>query len=466
MRRHPTRQFVSTSILVIAPIALALAFLSPSARAIQSKPSYVKQIEPIFQEKCLACHNHTTRKGDLNLESYEALMNGGRRGVPLLPGKSGESLLVKMIEGTIKPQMPLGDKLGADEIKLIKAWIDGGALGPVDSLGKAEAPPLKAPEDDARVSGIPNIKPAVAVNAAISSVVFCNDGSLIALGRYKEVELINPQNGQSAGKLTGHASQVRSVAFSADGKLLAAAGGNPAQFGEIKIWDVAERKELNTIRGHRDNIFAVAFSPNGKLLATCSYDRMVKLWDVATGQEVKNLKDHTDAVFAIAFSPDGKWLASASADRTVKIWDVATGQRLYTLNDALDAVNTIAFLPSTTLAGKLTRTLAGAGADRIIRIWELGETEGRQIKSLIAHEDAINVIGVSPDGKTLVSTGADKVLKLWDAAKLEEILTTEKQSDWIFSLSFSPDGKRLAVGRYDGSIGFYDPATGKNLTGK
>lgn len=441
------------SILLSLLLAL-VSFPSSPALGFQAQPAF-KQVETIFQEKCVACHNHTTRKGDLNLESYEALMAGGKRGVAIVPGKSGESLLVKMIEGTVKPRMPLGDQLGAEEIKLIKAWIDAGALGPIDSLAKAELPPRKEAETIFPDIG-PDIRPNAAASAAITSVSFATDNSLIALGRYQQVEFRNASTGKLVGTLPGHANQVRSIAFNPTSKLLAAAGGNPAQFGEIKLWDVATKKELRTIRGHRDNIFSVAFSPDGKLLATCSYDRMIKLWDVATGNELKNLKDHTEAVFAISFSPDGKLLASASADRTVKIWDVATGVRLYTLSDALDAVNTIAFHPN----GKL---LAGAGADRIIRIWEIGATEGKQVKSLIAHEDAIHAIAFSPNGKWLATTGADRLLKLWNAATLEELHTLEKQADWIFSLSFSPDGKRLAAGRFDGALVFYDPATGKRI---
>lgn len=434
----------------------ACGLLKLTSVTAQPQITYQKTIEPIWMEKCVACHSHTARQGGLNVESYAALMNGGKRGAAIVPGKSGESLLVKMLEGTVKPQMPLGDQLSADEIKTIKAWIDAGAPGPDGSSPKAEpAPPAVA----TATANIPTIKPTAPVSAAISALAFQNAGTAIALGRYQAVELINWQNGAPLGQLAGHVSQVRAVAFSPDGQWLATAGGNPGQFGEIKVWDVAARKELRAWRGHRDNIFALAFSPDGKLLATCSYDRMIKLWDAATGAEIKNLKDHTDAVFAVVFSPDGKRLASASADRTVKIWDVASGQRIYTLSDALDAVNTIAFHPS----GKL---LAGAGADRIIRLWELGATEGRQVKSLIAHEDAINQLVFSPDGKLLVTTGADKLVKLWDAARLEQTQAIEPQPDWVFALAFSPDGKRFAAGRYDGSLTFYDPATGKKLVSK
>ena len=112
------------------------------------------------------------------------------------------------------------------------------------------------------------------------------------------------------------------------------------------------------------------------------------------------------------------------------------------------------------------KQLAAAGYDRVIRVWEVNELEGRQIRSLIAHEHAIHELIYSPDGRLLASTGADKRIKIWDAATLTETTTIEIQPDWVFALAFSPDGKRLVAGRYDGSIAFYDSTTGKRLPGK
>ena len=436
-----------TRLLFSFVLCLVFAYQSVAA---QQEISY-KQVDAIIQEKCIICHSHTLRQSGLNLESFDSLMAGGKRGAAVIAGKSGESLLLKFVNGTLKPRMPLGDELSAEEIGLIKAWIDAGAKGP------GANPSTEAAGAPAGKAALPDIKPIVPVKAAISSLAFQPGGNLLALGSYKEI-LLTGADGKSIGKLEGHTNQVRGLAFSHDGKLLAAAGGNPGQFGEIKIWNVADRKELLSIRGHSDNIFAVAFSPDGKLLASCSYDRMVKLWDVATGKEIKNLKDHTDAVFAVAFSPDGRLLASASADRTIKIWDVATGERRYTLGEGLDAMNTVAFHPS----GKL---LAGAGADRVIRIWEVNDREGKQVRSLIAHEDAINQVIFSPDGKTLASTGADRVIKLWDATapQLTEIKMLERQPDWALVMAFSPDGKMLVVGRYDGSVATYELTTKKGV---
>ncbi len=448
---------ISTRLKILSVFSVLLFSAAPA----QQEVNY-KQVDAIFQNKCVVCHSHTTRQSGLNLESFDSLITGGKRGAPVVAGKSGESLLVKYIDGTLKPRMPLGDELSADEIGVIKAWIDAGAKAPGGAPAAAVSTPagVSPTEPKSDKKGLPEIKPTGPVKAAISSLAFQPGSYALAVGGYREIEL-NGADGKPIAKLEGLANQVRGLAFSPDGKLLAAAGGNPGQFGEIKLWSVTNRQELFAVRGHRDNIFAIAFSPDGKLLASCSYDRMVKLWDVTTGKEVRNLKDHTDAVFAVAFSPDGKLLASASADRTIKIWNVATGERLYTLGDGLDAMNTVSFHP----AGGL---LAGAGADRIIRVWEVNQKEGKQVRSLIAHEDAINQVVFSPDGKTLASTGADRVIKLWDAMapQLTEIKMLERQPDWALVMAYAPDGKKLVVGRYNGSVATYDLTSIKGVPQK
>jgi WD40 repeat protein len=286
------------------------------------------------------------------------------------------------------------------------------------------------------------------VRPQIGAIAYRPDGKLLAAGTFKSVRLIDPATRQTIATLDGEAEEVRSVAFSHDGKLLAAAGGFPAQRGEVQIWDVDARKLVATIKGHHDCIYAVAFSPDGKTLATASYDKLIKLWNPTTGEEIRTLKDHIDAVYDLVFTPDGRHLISASADRAVKVWDPATGERLYSMSDATDGVNTVAVDPT----GKL---IAAGGYDKTIRIWSLGERSGTLKTSLIAHEDTILRLAFSPDGKTLISTAADRSLKLFRTDDLSEVKDYPTQSDWVLSLCFSADGRAFAVGRYDGTLEIY-----------
>ena len=393
-------------------------------------PTY-QDVSKILAGRCYACHAAAVKMGGLNLQSYDGLEQGGAKGKIVIPGKSAESRLYLMIAGKDSPAMPMdGSTLNADQIETIRAWIDAGAPGGTS---------VPAP-----AATLAKIEPRASIKPQIFDLAYSPDGRLLAIAGYREVRLVDGATKQELGKLSGHAGTVRAVAFSRDGKLLAAAGGLPAQSGEVLIWDVAQRKLLHAIRGHADCIYAVAFSPDGAGIATGSYDKLVKLWDLATGKEIRTYKDHIDAVYALAFTPDGKRLISGSADRSVKVWNVATGQRLYTLSDPQDGVNAVAIDPS----GKL---VAAAGLDKSIRIWSLGDTAGTLLHSLIAHEDAILRLSWSSDGAELLSSSADKSVKLFRASDLNE-LKSFPETDWVFGLQFAPDGKTFAIGRFDGNL--------------
>jgi len=431
------------------PSRVAAAARSQALGSSNEGSGFTGQIAPILLKNCMACHASATKMGGLVMENYAFLMKGGAHGPVIVPGKSGESRMVLMLEGKVQPRMPFGgDPLPAADIAAIKAWIDAGAKGPAPGEAAAPAPALT----------IPDIKPQVPVVSPVGSIAYSPDGKLLAVGGYKEVRLMDAASGKALATLSGHADLVRSVAFSHDGKWLAAAGGLPARSGEIKIWDVESHQLLRTIEGHKDCIYSVAASPDGKIVASGSYDKLIKLWDVETGKELRTLKDHIDAVFAVAFSPDGKRLASGSQDRTVKVWDVASGQRLFTLSDALDGLTTITYHPS----GK---QLAAAGYDKTIRIWDLTDKGGTLANSMISDEDIILQLAYARDGNVLVSTSADRSIRFRDAVSLNPIKDLDDQPDWVEAISVSPDGKWLAAGRYNGTVSIYDCATYRQVLG-
>jgi WD40 repeat protein len=442
-------------ILAICAFA-SLFFISNLTAAESGETNEYAAVNAIFTEHCLDCHGSQDPEGHFVLEDFDALMKGGEIGAAVVPGKSGESLLVKMIEGKFQKDgktkiMPPGKrkKLEPAEIAAIKAWIDGGAHGP------------PAGTVASRELVVPKIVPKTTPRMPVMSVAFAPGSQLMAVGTYGEVELRSLANHAPARTLTGHQGNVNAVLFSPDGVYLFAAAGQPGVAGEVRQWKVADGTLFRTFQGHKDAIYSAALSPDGKMLATGSYDQKIKLWNVETGEEIKTLSGHNGAIYSLAFRPDGKILASASGDRTVKLWDVASGERRDTLSQSLKELYAVAFSPD----GK--RLVAG-GVDNRIRIWEISETARETTDPLLdakyAHEGAILTLVFSADGQWLLSSAEDRTVKLWDARQMKERLILETQPDWAHALAFAADGKTIAVGRMDGTLGFYDTLTGKAKT--
>jgi WD40 repeat protein len=422
--------------VIVILFAMALSALAA--------PDY-SEVDAIFSKYCLDCHDSKEPEAKLVLENFEGLMKGGENGAAIVPGKSSESLLVKMVEGKFtKDGKPLvmppkkRKKLEATEIATVKAWIDAGAKAPAAAI--------------VRELVIPDIKPKVAPRNPINTIVHIPNSPLLAVGRYGEVQLCSAENGSIVRTFSGHHGNVNALAVSAHGHRLFAAGGEDGRFGEVKIWNVADGALVRTVQGHKDAIYSIALSPDAKIFATGSYDQKIKLWDVATGAELKTLSGHNGCVYGLAFRPDGKILASASGDRTVKLWDVATGARRDTLSQPLKEVYSVAFTPD----GK---KLVAGGVDSRIRIWDISEkaaeTTNPILDSKFAHEGAILRLAFSADGKTLVSAADDRTVKIWNFTGMRERVLLEKQPDWSPALDFI-SANEIAVGRLDGSVALYD----------
>jgi WD40 repeat protein len=413
-------------------------------------PDYNSQVAPVFQKYCNACHGGGEAEGGLILDDHQRLLAGGKRGPAIVPGQADQSRLLLVLEGKAKPAMPPegNEPPTADEIAILRAWIDAGAAGPTGE-----------PPDPTRLL-TPEIPLLTAARLPISALASSPDGSLIALAGYGTVRLVSPQSGQIVRELAGHRGNVNSVTFSADGTRLVAACGEPGLFGEARVWTVADGVPERTIVAHRDSLYAALLSPDGTLLATAGYDEQIKLWNAATGEEIRTIAGHNGAVYDLAFRPDGRVLASASADRTVKLWDVATGERLDTLGQSLKELYTLAFSPD-------GRQLAAAGVDNRIRVWQISGDAKEGTNPLryarFAHQGAVIKIAWSADGRWLASSSEDRTLKLWDAGPMRETRLLEAQPDWTNALAFAPDGGRLFVGRLDGTFAQYDVNSGNSV---
>jgi WD40 repeat protein len=256
---------------------------------------------------------------------------------------------------------------------------------------------------------------------------------------------------------SGHASEVRALAYSPDGKWLASGCGKWIQgqdYGELRVWDAQTGRELHTLLRDHSSVFALAFSPDGQLLASGARDRKVVLWNPQTGKRVRELIGHQSAIHSLAFSPNGKRLASGGADHIVRIWDVDSGTCLHVLKQHPGAIWSLAWSPD-------GRHLVSGDWDGHVNLWN--PDKGRHLRLLSDLVD-IRVLTFSPDNAWLVAGSYDGTIWLWDFNKLDvPPVPRHPNSGPIYDLEISPDGRRLAYCSLRGGARICELRTGAEL---
>ena len=427
-------------------LGLGLVLIASNVMGAEA-PDFNRQVLPIFRKYCNGCHNAKEADGGLVLEDFARTIKGGESGPEIVPGKSADSRLWKLVTSRDDDRMPPKDQLAPkpEELAVLKAWIDSGAKAPAG--GEAAATGL--------------ITPRIAVHGAVrdpvTAISVSGDGRWIARAKSHAVQILNASDQKLVQTLAGQTGQINDVSFSDDSQWLVVAAGESGLSGEATLWKTSDWSRGPVFKGHRDSLYAARIAPGAKVLATASYDRDVLIWDVATAKPAKTISGHNDAVFGLSFSFDGRLLATASGDRTVKLWDTATGQRLDTFSQPAKEQYSVAFSPN----GKF---IAAGGVDFRLRIWQVSESakEGTNpiLYARFAHEGPILKVVFSSDGKLLATSSEDRLIKLWETSTFTQVAVLPRQPDWSAALSFSHDDRQLFVGRMNGDVTAYpiDPS--------
>jgi len=247
----------------------------------------------------------------------------------------------------------------------------------------------------------------------------------------------------------GHSTKIQSVVFSPDEKHILSGSLDKT----IKLWDVANGREIKTFLGHTDSINSASFSPDGKQVLSGSHDKTIKLWDVASGREIRTFLGHTDSISSVSFSPDGKQILSSSRDKTIKLWDTSSGKEIKTFVGHTDTVNSVCFSSD----GK--QILSGSN-DKSIKLWDV--VSGQEITNFLGHTKQVYSVVFSHNGRQILSGSEDETIKLWDVYNGQEIKTF---SGYIGeTVAFSPDGKYILSGSYNtSSFILWDIDSGKEI---
>lgn len=479
---------MSFSVPGVAQEKTAEKVIEPVEAKLGRPVDFEKDVFPILDAKCVACHNVAIAENGLILEDVKSILKGGKRGPAVVSKDPAKSVLYTMSARSFAPAMPpLPNKVEAsaltpEELGILKQWIIEGASEGMGTGGKTIV-----------WQPIPKgVHPIYAT--AISA-----DGQYVACGRANGIAVYHVPSGDLVAQLTdpsllaiqhngkpmygpgsAHRDFVHSLAMTPDGRTIASGG-----YREVKLWvrpDVSARLNL---AGSPGAVNVVATSPDDKWVATASTDNVIRLWNLADGQPAKMLAGHAGAVTALAFTADSAKLVSGSADQSVRVWDVAAGTQLA-------RVDTPAPITSLAVAVDGTKLVTGH-ADKLIRVWSVptalpalpqppapvaalaatadrkllaipqadgkitlvDTTNGQVVRELTGHAGAVTSVRFTLNGARLVSGGADRTIRVWDVASGAAVQTLIGGTAELTRVAIHPNGVNVAAGYADGQVALY-----------
>ncbi len=395
----------------------------------------------VLKANCVSCHNEEKKKGGLLLTSREAALKGGEEGVVLIPEKPDESSLIKALKPDADPHMPPKKQLSGENIAVLRSWVLEGAKWD----DKAFAAPV-VEELPVQLRNLPfSYQPVLAV--ALSG-----DAKRLAVGRGNRILIhdLSATNKPVVGELSGAKDAIQSLAWSPDGKQLAA-----GEYRRIWLWDVANLKPIAELTNNLiGRVTALEFTPDGATLAVAdgqvALTGMLHLWDVKEMKPVASWTAHKDTIFGLKISHDGKWLATASADKLAKLWDLKTQKEAAKFEGHMGHVLAVAFNNDDT-------SIATGSADKDIKIWDI-KTKEKKIN--LNNRAGVTAMAWTPDGKNLVSVSDDGTPKIFtefqehtggERSRGAQEKSLNSVNETLYSVA-TVDGKAIYAGCHDGAV--------------
>lgn len=244
-----------------------------------------------------------------------------------------------------------------------------------------------------------------------------------------------------------------------------------------RIWDARTGRCLLSLSGHTMSMTCVKWGGEG-LIYTASQDRSIKVFEAASGKLCRTLAGHGHWVNSLALNTDyvlrtgaydhtgveygtkeeaqkaalcryqaiitmagSELLVSGSDDFTLHLWDPTKNKHPLTrMTGHQNLVNLVSYSPD-------GRLIASASFDKSIKLWH--GVSGKFISSLRAHVEAVYQVSWSSDSRMLVSGSRDSTLKVWDTKTGQRKQELPGHADEVYSVDWSPDGQRVASGSKD-----------------
>lgn len=421
------------------PYRLSLATVPPPV-------SFVRQIAPILQQRCVACHGPRKAEGGYRVDTFTAALAAGDSGMHgFAPHAVLESESYRRITSEdAAERMPLsGEPLSSEQTALIKRWIEAGSRfdgEAPDATLLSQIPPLTHPEAPEHYAGA----------LPITAMAYASDGKELLVGGYHEVTVWDPVGGTLLRRIGNVAERTYQIAVHPTGDQFAVACGNPGQWGEVRIFHTSGQLQ-KVLMASPDVVLDVAYSPSGDRLAVAGSDATIRLYDVPAGQLQRTISSHLDWVLSVAWSQDGSKLASASRDKTAKVFSAETGELLatYTRHDA--AVRGVMFHPT----GEEVYSAAHQRWER----WMIAEA--KHVRDMHLGGEVHKILGFGNFFAVPSTNGRIHLMKAAEAERIREFHGSDQER--FLSVAAHEPTDRLAAGSHRGGITVWELSTGKKV---
>ena len=327
---------------------------------------------------------------------------------------------------------------------------------------------------------------------AVLHVQYSPDGRMLASGggdttvRFWDVFTATPKHTCKV-----HKNHVLCTSWSPDSTRFVSADKN----GVLIVWDPVKGTNVGkNIKAHRQYITSLSWEPMHRnaaceKLATASKDTTCKIWNVRTQSLLITLSGHTDSVEAVKWGGE-ELLYTASRDRTIKVWNADRGILVRTLVGHGHRINTLALSSDYVLrtgpfnhrclkfnsqeeAHKAAvekyqdfsqkqgqERLVSGSDDFTLFLWNPKESK-HPIKRLTGHQQAVNHIAFSPDGRFFASASFDKKVKIWNGYSGDFLVTLTGHVGAVYQIAWSGDSRYLVTASKDSTAKLWEVPSGK-----
>lgn len=284
-----------------------------------------------------------------------------------------------------------------------------------------------------------------AATPPVTALAISPDGREVVVGSQAGLEVRTWPGLEPARSLGTELDHVHDLAFSPDGKTLAAVGGTPARRGTVELLRWPSGELVRRFSPHRDLIYAVTWRADSAAVATAGADSAVWLHPVAGDVAGRKLDGHSRGVLAAVFLPGDAGLLSAGVDASLRLWDHRTDSVMRTLSHHTQSVNDLAVRP---VGGMGLPFVVSVGDDRTVRFWQ--PTIGRLVRFARLTTIPFAVVW-TPDGQAVVVACKDGRVRRIDPDTAQMIDDQPAVEGPAYALAVAPNGA-LVVGGANGAV--------------